>query len=1097
MNFFQIIKRDLWFYWRSNLATLLLAAVCCGLLTGALLVGDCVRGSLKQIADMRLGKTQYVCATGDRFFDQNLAESLQTQPDSLVAPVLALKGMIESPDGQVRINNVNIYGITEAFLHLVELVPVEGVTVIIQPIKGPAYSSSVIDRLEKYDDDLLLRIQSPSALSRDMIFSTDEGSSKAWEIKGTGVFPDDMMGRFSLQVSQEAPLNVFVPIEWLAEKIGQEGKANLLLVRQESNQVDYAGLLKQSAKLSDYGLDLHAIESEGILELSTSRIFLDAPVADAAMEAGQNAYGVFTYFINEFQSGQKSVPYSTVSAVGSVEHELIPDLKPDEIVINEWLADELKADVGDVMSIRYYQVTDTRKLIEQTAEFTVKQVVPMMAPYADPTLMPAYPGLSEAGDCRDWESGIPIDLKKIRDEDEAYWDKYRGSPKAFVSLETAQKLWSNRFGTLTAVRFPAEENTQAEIEKQLLEKLDPASVGYVFNDVQSMAKKGAAGSTDFAGLFAGLSMFLVFSAAILLALIFVFYVESRSSQAGLFVAVGWGWMKIATLFLAEGAILALAGCILGAIGSTVYTKGLVWALNSTLWAQSLASLQLVFHAGTATLIQGIFVSFLICVFAIQAALYRRLRRTVHQLLSGTFERYDQKKRSSNTLWLWIGLGCLIVGILLPIQSDLKHLHASLFFMSGTLFLVGFFMLSVYGLGWLRFKSRSFAQSIGLLAIKNIPRRVGRSLVVLITLACGVFMVVGVGANYKDIGAGAQLRSSGTGGFALIAESTIPVTDKLQLEANPSLNMPAIAPDDVVMMRLYRQDEASCLNLNRAQQPSLLGVRPEDFASRKAFTFQSMIENDEIESGWQLLEHSEAENVIPAIGDYGTVIWGLGKSLGDTIDYRDETGIEIQLKIVGILKDSLQQGRLFISEDHFVRHFPSIDGYNQFLIDADWEQMYIQGRQLTRQYRDIGMEVVGADQRLAQFHEVENAYMAIFLVLGGFGLILGSAGLGLVLMLNVLDRKGEMAMMQAFGFRQGSLQMMLFVEHGLLLIAGAFCGLIPALLAVVPVMKTQGDGFPMGKIVLITLAILVSGIVWIGMATQIVTKSDYLDTLRNQ
>ncbi|MHC4883074.1 MAG: hypothetical protein ACYTCV_10830, partial [Planctomycetota bacterium] len=66
MDFFQILKRDLWFYRRTNLGTLLLAAVCCAVLTGAMLVGDSVRHTLRQMAEMRLGgKTQWAMTTGD------------------------------------------------------------------------------------------------------------------------------------------------------------------------------------------------------------------------------------------------------------------------------------------------------------------------------------------------------------------------------------------------------------------------------------------------------------------------------------------------------------------------------------------------------------------------------------------------------------------------------------------------------------------------------------------------------------------------------------------------------------------------------------------------------------------------------------------------------------------------------------------------------------------------------------------------------------------------------------------------------------------------------------------------------------------------
>jgi ABC-type antimicrobial peptide transport system permease subunit len=144
-----------------------------------------------------------------------------------------------------------------------------------------------------------------------------------------------------------------------------------------------------------------------------------------------------------------------------------------------------------------------------------------------------------------------------------------------------------------------------------------------------------------------------------------------------------------------------------------------------------------------------------------------------------------------------------------------------------------------------------------------------------------------------------------------------------------------------------------------------------------------------------------------------------------------------------------------------------------------------------------MEAVSTEQILAQYHEVENTYLAIFLVLGGLGLILGSAGLGLVLALNVIDRKGELAMMRAVGFRKPSLMKMLFFEHGLLLLAGLFCGVVPALWAVFPSIVMQGGSFPYAIIVLMILAILISGLLWIRFAVAAVLKSDYLNVLRNE
>ena len=151
----------------------------------------------------------------------------------------------------------------------------------------------------------------------------------------------------------------------------------------------------------------------------------------------------------------------------------------------------------------------------------------------------------------------------------------------------------------------------------------------------------------------------------------------------------------------------------------------------------------------------------------------------------------------------------------------------------------------------------------------------------------------------------------------------------------------------------------------------------------------------------------------------------------------------------------------------------------------------------KKYRDVGMEVVSSEQILAQYHEVENTYLAIFLVLGGLGLVLGSAGLGLVVVLNVIDRKGELAMMQAVGFRKPALKKMLFVEHGLLLLAGLFCGAVPALWAVFPSIITRGVAFPYIQVGLIVFAILISGIVWIRVAVSGVLKSDFMGLLRNE
>ena len=1043
---------------------------------------------------MRLGNIELVMTTGDRFFRQELADQLEINLDSLIVPVLAIKGVLESPEGSIRINNINVYGIEENFWQLAHQ---SESTVAFDPDDGMLISQSVASRLDQQTAELLLRMQPASQLSQDMIFSEGPSSSKAWPAKIAGVIPDGMLGRFDLQASQAPPLNAFVSIEWLADKVGVAGKANTLLVgadgANDRTQENLSAALKQVMRPEDLKLEIQRIEAEEMFELRTSRIFLDKPIVDVAMKTGEGAYGIFTYFVNEIRCGEKTIPYSMVSAIEvEAKGSVLSGLNDNEIVINEWLADELDVDEGDSIQLTYFQITPTRKLIEQTSEFMVKQVVPMMGSFFDPTLMPDYPGMTEADSCGDWDSGIPIDLNRIKQRDEDYWDRYRGTPKAYISLKTAQRIWENRFGTLTAVRWPVELNSQEQIQAALAKNLDPAQVGFVFRDVRETAHQSAVGSTDFAGLFAGLSMFLIFSAALLLALMFVFYVESRTEQVGLLLAVGWSRLKILNLFLAEGAAVAFIGCLLGGVLSILYTAGLIFVLNASFWAKALASLQLSFHMTPGTLFTGFTVSFLVCLIAILLSLLSRVRRPVHQLLTGIFEEYSNVRKSRGLFLSGLGLVCLITGILISAESEVGKAQVAMYFIAGTLYLAGFILCISGCFKWLRFKSGSFVRSIKSLAIKSIPRKSGRSLAVLITLACGVFMVVGVGANYKDIGDTARQRSSGTGGFALLAQTTLPVSEPLELKNHD----PAIDSHAFVPMRIYQQDDASCLNLNRSQQPTLLGVQPEKLTQRNAFSFQQTLADTAAESNWQLLDHLQDDGTIPAVGDYATVYWGLGKRLGETISYQTETGDTIQLKIVGVLKDSLLQGRLLISEENMVRYFPSADGYRQFLIDAAWDG-HQQASALMKKYRDVGMEVISAPQKLAQYHEVENTYLAIFLVLGGLGVVLGSAALGLILVLNVLDRQGELAMMQAVGFQKRSLSRMLLLEHSVLLLAGLFCGLFPALWAVLPSITAQGGSFPYVKILFIAVAIVVNGVAWTRMAVTRLLKTDFLQILRNE
>src|SRR5205823_9178944 len=108
----------------------------------------------------------------------------------------------------------------------------------------------------------------------------------------------------------------------------------------------------------------------------------------------------------------------------------------------------------------------------------------------------------------------------------------------------------------------------------------------------------------------------------------------------------------------------------------------------------------------------------------------------------------------------------------------------------------------------------------------------------------------------------------------------------------------------VPMRVRDGDDASCLNLNRAQTPRLLGVKPAPLEQRDAFTFVKVAAGYPKDARWRLLDHDEPEGVIPAIADDNSILWALKKKVGDTLDYVDERGRPFKIKLVGAVANSI-------------------------------------------------------------------------------------------------------------------------------------------------------------------------------------------------
>ena len=363
---------------------------------------------------------------------------------------------------------------------------------------------------------------------------------------------------------------------------------------------------------------------------------------------------------------------------------------------------------------------------------------------------------------------------------------------------------------------------------------------------------------------------------------------------------------------------------------------------------------------------------------------------------------------------------------------------------------------------------------------------------------------------------------------------------------------------VVSLRAGAGDDASCLNLYRPRQPRVLGL-PQRFIERDGFAWADKPAG--AINPWQLLgdgpdfrvnkngtvpfnsllkkgtgSEPTSENAakndgsevpvpffpqpVPVIlekntANYSLNLWG---GLGETFEIKDGYGRPLRLKVAALLADSIFQGDLLISEQAFLRCFPDVSGYRFFLVDvgcvqragdtathddsgalhAPYGGQAAAIRQaLERNLGDYGLSAETTAERQAEFLTVQNTYLSTFQSLGGLGLLLGTFGLAAVQLRAVLERRGELALLRAAGFRRRAIGFLVLLEHAALLTAGLAIGVIAALLAVLPHLLVRAASLPWASLAGTLAAVLIVGLAVGLFAVRAAVNTPLLAALREE
>ncbi|MCM2374328.1 FtsX-like permease family protein [Aporhodopirellula aestuarii] len=1154
-----------------NAAVAIGVATATAVITGALLVGDSMRGSLRELTIERLGRIESILAPGQFFPIESVKLPAGSSESTTASVILFPGGSVETkimPGAEGaessqtglprtrRLGGVQIVGIDDTFWDLDST----GVRPNAMPDENSVVlNQSAADELQVHvGDEVTLRLPVEGAVPADSpLGKRDIQSEGLPRMKVAAIVPDRGLGRFSLMASQAAPKTVFASRQLVAEVLDREGQANAILSDRTLTEDDV------DLNLESLGWKLQRVdigEANHYISLTSESLLLPEDAVDeivSALPAG-DVTSVMTYLANAIERVETSegkpgevesadddeadidesvsVPYSTIASLDSgatlrLDYALPAEAEDSSaipIVLNDWAADRLRVNVGSQVRVFFYEPeVENGNEIERSFNAIVSAIVPIIrpakpyrrkreavydkpvTPYNDPNLTPEVPGVTDQDSISDWDLPFQLD-RKIDRADDDYWNEHRLTPKAFIPLAVGRDRFGSRFGQTTGLRINPKYDL-AELESKILAALEPvrSELGWTPRSIRSEQLAASKGTTPFDGLFLALSMFVILAAMMLIAILLRLGVLQRIDEFGTLLAVGFSPRRVMAVVLGETAITSSIGVVIGVLGGIGYAAFVLWALRSW-WVGAVTVPFLRFHASPMSIVLGGFSGWLASMATATWTLRFLLRLNPASLLGGrrmslagkqTHGQTDNRGQSS---WRPVVVGSLLVAAIAA--AGLGSRGGAQEAAGG--FVGGGMLLLIAALLWIhsRLGARAAIQpSLRTLATANARRSPLRSTLTIGLVATAAFLILSITAFRMSP------TEQGTGGFDLIAEAGSPIArdlnDKIVRGDLLGRDAELLDGSTIVACRMRSGDDASCNNLYQSSRPTVIGIPADvgvasdsDAIGLNRFGWASSAASDPAET-WQLLDRpgkGTVDDPIPVVIDQNTAMWSLQMTGGigqrKTFDYG--AGQSLTFEVVGLLAGSILQGKLLIGEDNFESVFPDESGYRYFLIrGGEGNSPEAISDAMESRLVDVGMDVKSATRVLEELLAVQNTYLRTFQSLGALGLLLGTIGLAVSQLRSVLERRNELAVMQAVGFTRTRLAKLVLGENLYLLLMGMGCGVFTAIVAVLPYMWMTGNSVPIAEPLWILLGILVFGMLAGMIAVWRVTTLPLLESLR--
>jgi putative ABC transport system permease protein len=179
-----------------------------------------------------------------------------------------------------------------------------------------------------------------------------------------------------------------------------------------------------------------------------------------------------------------------------------------------------------------------------------------------------------------------------------------------------------------------------------------------------------------------------------------------------------------------------------------------------------------------------------------------------------------------------------------------------------------------------------------------------------------------------------------------------------------------------------------------------------------------------------------QNAIVTTGPPQTSLFSV--NLGDIIKIKNKNDVLVEKKVIGILDTTLIQG--IFSYNFFVEQEFGINSSSVFLFSIKTDFVVDEtAKELESAFLSNGMQTIVVETVVLNIIATLNQFFYLFDAFMALGLIIGIAGLGIITVRSVHERRQEIGMMRAIGFKKKMVLTSFVIETSTIAIIGILIG----------------------------------------------------------